>query len=70
MIVGAINYPTSTASTLASPSFTALTDFAALGVHGRAAYLIAPLGGSYSATWSLAGASTSGGAIAAFRTGP
>ena len=70
VIVGAINYPSSTASTLASPSFTALTDFAALGVHGRAAYLIAPLGGSYSATWSLAGASTSGGAIAAFRTGP
>ena len=70
VIVGAINYPTSTVSTLASPSFTALTDFAALGVHGRAAYLIAPVAGSYSASWSLAGASTSGGAIAAFRTGP
>ncbi len=70
VIVGAINYPTSTVSTLASPSFTALTDFAASGVHGRAAYLIAPVAGSYSASWSLAGASTSGGAIAAFRTGP
>ncbi len=69
LVIAAINYPAGVSSTLASGSFTGLTDFSSgSSVHGRAAYHITSSAGTYQASWTLAGASGgNGGAILALK---
>jgi len=70
LVVGAINFPLSVASTLAAPGFTSLDDFTVSSVKGRAAYRLVSATGSYSLAWTLSGSSTSGGAILALKGTP
>jgi hypothetical protein len=57
-------------ATLSTPGFSALANFNASTVSGRAAYRIVSAAGSYSLAWTLSGASTSGGAILALKAAP
>src|SRR5215207_182997 len=70
LVVGATNFPRAVSSTLATPGFSQLDDFDASTVSGRAAYAVVGATGSYSLSWTLSGASTSGGAILALRAAP
>jgi hypothetical protein len=70
LVVGAINFPMSVASTLASAGFTSLDDFSVSTVKGRAAYRVLSATGSNSIAWTLSGSSTSGGAILALKGTP
>jgi hypothetical protein len=72
LVIGAVNYAGSFASTLTSTSFTGLTLFGAgTAVHGRAAYVVTSAPGTYQPSWTLNGASGgSGGAIVAFTAAP
>jgi hypothetical protein len=70
VVLGAINFPRAVSATLATPGFSALNNFNASTVSGRAAYDIVSTTGSYSLTWNLSGASTSGGAILALKAAP
>jgi chitodextrinase len=70
LIVGAIDFPGSVISALATAGFTSLDDFTVSTVKGRAAYRVASATGSYSAAWTLSGPSTSGGAILALKAAP
>jgi chitodextrinase len=68
VLVGAINYPSSTTTaTLNAPGFTALQPFAVSTVQGRAAYRIVSAAGTYQAAWTLSAAANSGGAILALK---
>jgi hypothetical protein len=67
VVLGAINFPRAVSATLATPGFSALSNFNASTVSGRAAYDIVSATGSYSLMWNLSGASTSGGAILALK---
>ena len=67
LVVGAINFPRTVSSTLTTPGFSELDDFNASTVSGRAAYGIVSATGSYSLSWTLSGASTSGGAVLALK---
>ena len=67
VVLGAINFPRAVSATLATPGFSALNNFNASTVSGRAAYDIVSATGSYSLMWNLSGASTSGGAILALK---
>ena len=72
LVIGAVNYASSVASTLTSTSFTELTLFSASSsVHGRAAFLVTSGAGTFQPSWTLNGTSGgSGGAIAAFTGAP
>ena len=70
LVVGAINFPRAVSSTLTTPGFSELADFNASTVSGRAAYGIVSATGSYALSWTLSGASTSGGAVLALRAAP
>jgi hypothetical protein len=70
LVVGAINFPRAVSSTLTTPGFSELADFNASTVSGRAGYGIVSAAGSYSLSWTLSGASTSGGAILALKAAP
>jgi hypothetical protein len=70
LIVGAINFPRAVSSTLTTPDFARLDDFNASTVSGRAAYRAVSATGAYSLSWTLSGASTSGGAILALKAAP
>ena len=67
LLLGAINFPRAVTATLATSGFSALNNFNASTVSGRAAYDIVSATGGYSVTWNLSGASTSGGAILALK---
>jgi Calcineurin-like phosphoesterase/Purple acid Phosphatase, N-terminal domain len=67
LVIGAINFPRAVSSTLSTPAFSDLTNFNASPVSGRAGYGIVSATGSYSLSWALSGASTSGGAILALK---
>jgi Calcineurin-like phosphoesterase/Purple acid Phosphatase, N-terminal domain len=67
LVLGAINFPRAVSATLATPGFSALNNFNASTVSGRAAYDIVSSTGGYSVTWNLSGASTSGAAILALK---
>jgi Calcineurin-like phosphoesterase/Purple acid Phosphatase, N-terminal domain len=70
LILGAINFPQAVSSTLATPGFSELDDFTASTVKGRAGYGVVSATGSYSLSWTLSGAATSGGAILALKAAP
>lgn len=70
LVVGAINFPRSVTSALATPGFTSLQDFNTSSVSGRAGYQTVSVAGSRSLAWTLSGASTSGGAILALKAAP
>jgi Calcineurin-like phosphoesterase/Purple acid Phosphatase, N-terminal domain len=70
LVIGAINFPRSVSSTLTTPGFLELHDFSASTVSGRAAYRVVTGPGSYSVSWTLGGASASGGAILALKAAP
>jgi hypothetical protein len=70
LVLGAINFPRAVSATLSTPGFSALANFNASTVSGRAAYRIVSAAGSYSLAWTLSGASTSGGAILALKAAP
>jgi len=69
LVIGAVNYPAAATSTLASGSFTGLSDLnASTSVHGRAAYQITSATGSFQASWTLSAVSGgNGGAILALK---
>ena len=69
LVVGAINFPRAVSSTLTTPGFSELEDFNASTVSGRAGYRVVPPG-TYSLSWTLSGATTSGGAILALKAAP
>jgi hypothetical protein len=70
LVLGAINFPRAVSSTLATPGSTELADFSASSVSGHAAYTVVSAAGSQSLSWTLSGASTSGGAILALKAAP
>jgi hypothetical protein len=70
LVVGAINFPRAVSSTLTTPDFTRFDDFNASTVSGRAAYRVVSEPGTYSLSWTLSGASPSGGAILALKAAP
>jgi hypothetical protein len=70
VVIGAINYPRAVSATLDTPGFSTLRDFNASTVSGRAAYRVVSAAGGYSASWTLSGASASGGAILALKGAP
>jgi hypothetical protein len=70
LVIGAINYPRTVSSTLTTPGFSELDLFNASTVSGRAAYRVVSATGSYSLSWTLASAATSGGAILALKGAP
>jgi Big-like domain-containing protein/calcineurin-like phosphoesterase family protein len=71
LIIGAINYPGAISSTLTTAGFTSLSNFnSGTSTNGRAAYRIVSSTGSYSVSWSLSAASTSGAAILALKGAP
>jgi hypothetical protein len=69
LLVGALNYSGAATSTLSGGGFTALTDYNAGNVHGRAAYRAVSTTGTYTATWTLSAATSSGTAILALKAG-
>jgi hypothetical protein len=70
LVVGAINFPRTVSTTLTTPGFSQLDEFNASTVSGRAAYRVVSATGTYSMSWTLSGASASGGAILALRAAP
>ena len=70
LVLGAINFPRAAASTLTTPGFTALDNFNASTVSGRAAYRVVSATGSYSLAWTLSAASPSGAAVLALKAAP
>jgi purple acid phosphatase-like protein/calcineurin-like phosphoesterase family protein len=70
LVLGAINFPRAAASTLATPGFSPLDNFAASTVSGRAAYRVVSATGSHSVAWTLSAASPSGGAVLALKAAP
>ena len=70
LVLGAINFPRAAASTLATTGFTALDNFNASTVSGRAAYRVVSATGSYSLAWTLSAASPSGAAVLALKAAP
>jgi hypothetical protein len=70
LVLGAINFTRAVTSTLTTTGFSELDDFNASSVSGRAAYQVTSAAGSYSLSWALSGASTSGGAIVALKAAP
>jgi hypothetical protein len=70
LIVGAINFPLTVRSTLASAGVSSLDDFTVSTVKGRAAYRVVSAAGGYSVAWMLSGPSTSGAAILALKGAP
>lgn len=69
VIVGAINYPSSTITSTLAPGWSALSNLGVSPVNGRAAYRIVSSTGSWSASWTLSAAANSGGAILALKRG-
>jgi hypothetical protein len=67
IVIGAINFPRAVFSTLTTPGFSELHDFNASTVSGRAGYDVVSATSSYSLSWTLSGASTSGAAILALK---
>jgi hypothetical protein len=70
LVLGAINFPRAAASTLATSGFTALDNFSASTVTGRAAYRIMSAAGSQSLAWTLSATSPSGAAVLALKAAP
>jgi hypothetical protein len=70
LVLGAINFPRAAATTLATPGFTALDNFSASTVTGRAAYRIVSTTGSQSLAWTLSATSPSGAAVLALKAAP
>lgn len=70
LVLGAINFPRAGASTLATTGFTALDNFNASTVSGRAAYRVVSATGSHSLAWTLSAASPSGAAVLALKAAP
>ena len=70
VVIGAVNFPSSVASTLATPGFTSLDDFNVSTVKGRAAFRTVSAAATYATSWALSGSSTSGSAILALRAAP
>ena len=70
LVLGAINFPRAAASTLATSGFTALDNFNASTVSGRAAYRVVSATGSHSLAWTLSAASPSGAAVLALKAAP
>ena len=70
LVLGAINFPRAVSSTLTTPGFSPLDEFNASSVSGRAGYGVVSTTGSYSLSWTLSAASTSGGAILALKAAP
>jgi hypothetical protein len=70
LVVGAINFPRVATSTLATSGFTALDNFTASTVSGRAAYRIVSGAGNQSVAWTLSAASPSGAAVLALKAAP
>jgi Calcineurin-like phosphoesterase/Purple acid Phosphatase, N-terminal domain len=70
LVLGAINFPRATASTLTTSGFTALDNFTTSTVSGRAAYRVVSATGSHSVGWTLSAASPSGSAVLALRAAP
>jgi hypothetical protein len=70
LLLGAINFPRASTSTLTTSGFTALDNFTASTVSGRAAYQVVSAAGSYSLAWTLSAASPSGAALLALKAAP
>jgi Calcineurin-like phosphoesterase/Purple acid Phosphatase, N-terminal domain len=70
LLLGAINFPRAATSTLTTSGFTALDNFTASTVSGRAAYQVVSVAGSYSLAWTLSAASPSGAALLALKAAP
>jgi hypothetical protein len=70
LVLGAINFPRAATSTLVTPGFTALDNFNASTVSGRAAYRVVSATGSQSVAWTLSAASPSGAAVLALKAAP
>jgi chitodextrinase len=70
VLIGAVNFPRSASSTLATAGFNPLDAFTVSTVKGRAAYRIATAAGAYSVAWALSAESPSGGAILALKAAP
>jgi hypothetical protein len=70
LVLGAINFPRAAASSLATSGFTALDNFSASTVSGRAAYRIVSGAGSHSVAWTLSAPSPSGAAVLALKAAP
>jgi len=70
LVLGAINFPRAAASTLGTTGFTALDNFNASTVSGRAAYRVLSSTGSHSVAWTLSAASPSGAAVLGLKAAP
>jgi hypothetical protein len=70
LVLGAINFPRAAASTLGTTGFTALDNFNASTVSGRAAYRVVSATASHSLAWTLSAASPSGAAVLALKAAP
>jgi hypothetical protein len=70
LVIGAINFPRAVSSNLTTPGFSELSDFDASTVSGRAGYGVVSSTGTYSLSWTLSGATTSGSAILALKAAP
>jgi hypothetical protein len=69
LLVAGLNYSGTATSSLGGGGFTALTSYNAGNVNGRAAYRTVSSTGTYTATWNLSAAVTSGTAILALKAG-
>jgi hypothetical protein len=69
LLVAGLNYSGTATSSLSAGGFTALTSYNAGNVNGLAAYLTVSSTGTYTATWTLSAAVTSGTAILALKAG-
>jgi hypothetical protein len=69
LLVAGLNYSGTATSSLSGGGFTALTPHTAGNVNGRAAYRTVSATGTYTATWDLSAAATSGTAILALKAG-
>jgi hypothetical protein len=70
LVLGAINFPRTATSTLATSGFASLDNFSASTVSGRAAYRVVSATGSHSVAWTLSAASPSGAAVLALKAAP
>lgn len=70
LVLGAINFPRAATSTLGTAGFTALDNFNASTVSGRAAYRVVSATGSQSLAWTLSAASPTGAAVLALKAAP
>jgi hypothetical protein len=69
LLIAGLNYSGTATSSLSGGGFTALTSYNAGNVNGRAAYRAVSSMGTYTATWTLSAAVTSGTAILALKAG-